>query len=155
LACTSSPSSMPMILRFGLSMESLGSCIFLSQLLSYLTKSSSVFSLISISSLSSEILSSTCSSLLEWPSTVFFVWLNGLFISRIYVWFFSEVFHIFVQLLFCILYCYLQFMYLSFYNVLCFTLVVVEVFSEFIYFCVFSCYFWCLKISQVRLVHSG
>jgi hypothetical protein len=51
----------------------LSSCIFLSQLLSCLTKSSSVFSSISILSPSSEILSSNCSSLLEWPSTVFFV----------------------------------------------------------------------------------
>jgi hypothetical protein len=42
LACTSSP-SMPMFLRFGLLMESLGSCIFLSQLLRCLTKISSVF----------------------------------------------------------------------------------------------------------------
>jgi hypothetical protein len=39
--------------------------------LSLLSKSS-VFSLISILSLSAEILSSTCSSLLEWTSTVFF-----------------------------------------------------------------------------------
>jgi hypothetical protein len=52
--------------------ESLNSCIFLSQLLSYMTKISSVFSLISILSLNSEILSSTCFILLEWPSTVFF-----------------------------------------------------------------------------------
>jgi plasmid replication initiation protein len=43
-----------------------------SQLLSSLTKSFSVFSLISILSLNSEILSSSCSSLLEWPSTEFF-----------------------------------------------------------------------------------
>jgi hypothetical protein len=42
LVCTSSPSSMPMILRFGLK-ESLSSYIFLSQLLSCLTKISSVF----------------------------------------------------------------------------------------------------------------
>jgi hypothetical protein len=38
--------------------------------------------------LSSEILSSTCSTLLEWPSTVFFVWLKGFFIYRISIWFF-------------------------------------------------------------------
>jgi hypothetical protein len=43
LACTSSPSSMLMILRFGVLMELLNSCIFLSQLLSCLTKISSVF----------------------------------------------------------------------------------------------------------------
>jgi hypothetical protein len=62
------------------------------------------FSLISILSLHSEILSSTCSSLLEWSSTVFFVWLKGLFISRISVWFFFlRFFHIFVQLLYFVL----------------------------------------------------
>jgi hypothetical protein len=59
------------IYPFGLLMELLNSYIFLSQLLSCLTKISSVFALISILSLSSEILSSTCSSLLEWLSTVF------------------------------------------------------------------------------------
>jgi hypothetical protein len=42
-ACTYSPSSMPMILRFGLLTESMNSCIFLSQLLSLLSKNSSVF----------------------------------------------------------------------------------------------------------------
>jgi hypothetical protein len=41
-ACTSSP-SMPMVLRFGLLMESVSSCVFFSQVLSYLTSSSSVF----------------------------------------------------------------------------------------------------------------
>jgi hypothetical protein len=40
LACISSPSSMPMILRFGLLIESPSSCIFLSQLLSSWTKNS-------------------------------------------------------------------------------------------------------------------
>jgi hypothetical protein len=73
LACTSSP-LMPMIHRFGFLMESLSSCIFLSHLLSILSNSSSVFSLISILSSSPEILSSTCSSLLVWLSSVFFVW---------------------------------------------------------------------------------
>jgi hypothetical protein len=82
--------------------------------------------LISILSLSSEILSSTCSSLLEWPSTVFFVWLKGLFISkdfclilfflRFSVSLFSSSF------IFC---CLLYVIYLSFYNTLCFTLVFV------------------------------
>jgi hypothetical protein len=45
-------------------------------------------SLISILSSSSEILSSTCSSLLEWASTVFVCLTIGTFISRISVWFF-------------------------------------------------------------------
>jgi hypothetical protein len=43
LACTFSPFSMPVILRFGLLMELLSSCIFLSQLLCCLTKISSFF----------------------------------------------------------------------------------------------------------------
>jgi hypothetical protein len=60
-----------------------------------------VFSLLSILSLSSEIQSFTCSSLLELSSIVFLVLRKGLYISRISVWFFfSEIFHIFVQLLF-------------------------------------------------------
>jgi hypothetical protein len=73
LASISFPSSMPMIHRFGLLMELLSSCIFLLQFLSLLSKSS-VFSLISILYLSSEILSSTFPSLLEWLSTVFIDW---------------------------------------------------------------------------------
>jgi hypothetical protein len=55
--------------------------------LSPLSKNSSVFSLISILSLSPEILSSTCSSLLEWLLTVFFIWFKELFLSRTSVWF--------------------------------------------------------------------
>jgi hypothetical protein len=41
--------------------------------LSLLSKNSSVFSLISILSLIPEILSSTCTSLLGWLSSVFFI----------------------------------------------------------------------------------
>jgi hypothetical protein len=48
-ACTYSPSSMPIILRFGPLMDSLSSCIFLSQILSCVTNSSLVFTLISLS----------------------------------------------------------------------------------------------------------
>jgi hypothetical protein len=51
------------VLQVGLLMESLSSCIFLSQLPSCLIKTSD-FSLRSIVSSRSEILSSTCSSLL-------------------------------------------------------------------------------------------
>jgi hypothetical protein len=47
--------------------------------LSCLIKISSVFSLIFILSLSTEFLSSTCSSVLEWPSTVFFCLTTGTF----------------------------------------------------------------------------
>jgi hypothetical protein len=60
-----SPSSILLILRFGLLMELLIFYKFISQLLSCLTKNS-VFSLISILSSSSDILSSTYSSLQEW-----------------------------------------------------------------------------------------
>jgi hypothetical protein len=47
-ALTFSPSSMPMVLRFGLLMESVSSCMFLSKVFSCLTNSSSVFPLILI-----------------------------------------------------------------------------------------------------------
>jgi Mn2+/Fe2+ NRAMP family transporter len=79
-ACTSSPPFIPMILRFGLLMESASSCLFLSQVLSCLTHSSSVFPLIFILSSNSEILSYTCSSLLEWPSIVFCVSVSFFFL---------------------------------------------------------------------------
>jgi hypothetical protein len=65
LACASAPSLMTMVLRVDFLMELLSSCIFLSQFLSLLSKSGFVFSLVSILSLSPEILSSGCSSLLE------------------------------------------------------------------------------------------
>jgi hypothetical protein len=45
LACTTSPSSVPMILRFVLLMEWVSSWLFLSQLLNCLTKISLIFSL--------------------------------------------------------------------------------------------------------------
>jgi hypothetical protein len=77
----------------------LSSCILLSQLLSCLTKIFSVFPFISILSLSSEILSFTCSSLQEWPSTVFLVWLKWLFFQNFCLILCSEVLHIFGQLL--------------------------------------------------------
>jgi hypothetical protein len=73
LVCTSSHSSMLLSLRIDLLMEWLSSCIFLSQVLSCLTEIYSVISLISILSSSPEILSSTCSSLLEWPPGVIFI----------------------------------------------------------------------------------
>jgi hypothetical protein len=108
--------------------------------LSCLTMISSIFSLISILPLSSEIMSPNCSNLL-------FVWIKGLFISglnkswnKISAWFlFSEVFLMFVQLLFYISCCHLYFTYLFFNSVLYFTLVFVEVLNSFICFCFFSC----------------
>jgi hypothetical protein len=102
-----------------------------------LTRGSSAFSLISILLLSSAVLSSTCSSLLKLPSSVFFVWLKGLFIYTTSVSFiFLRFFHIFVQLPFYILCCLLYFISL-FYIVRCFTLVFIEVFSKFIYLYLF------------------
>jgi hypothetical protein len=70
LVCNSSLSLMPMILRFGLLIESLSSYIFFSQLLSYLLKHS-IFSSISILFLSPDSLSSIFSSLLGWQSLYF------------------------------------------------------------------------------------
>jgi hypothetical protein len=130
LAYTSSPLSMPMILRSGFLMEPLSSCIFLSQLLSFWLRVVFFFNLYFI--LSSEILSSTCSTLLEWPSTIFFVFFNVrdfLFTGFPFDSFFWDIPD---QLLFYILRCLLYFLYLFFYSVLCFSLVFVEVLSEFI-----------------------
>jgi hypothetical protein len=62
-------------------MEFVSSCILLSLHMSCLTNSSSDFSLISILSLSYEILSSTCSSLLEWTPTVFCVYVWNFFLG--------------------------------------------------------------------------
>jgi hypothetical protein len=55
---------------------------------SLLSKNSSVFSFASILSLRPESLSSTCFSLLQCLSTVFFSWFMGIFISRISAWYF-------------------------------------------------------------------
>jgi hypothetical protein len=71
-----------------------------------LTKSASLFSLTSILFLSSGILSSTSSTLLEWLSTVFFCLTKGTFYFQDFcLILFSEVFHIFVQILIYILCC--------------------------------------------------
>jgi hypothetical protein len=79
--------------------------------LSCLTSSSSIFSSISILSLISEFLSSTYSSLLEWPSTVFCV----------SVWFFFLRFSISWVTSLYFLFSFL--IHLSIYSVLYFTLV--------------------------------
>jgi hypothetical protein len=135
-----------MILKFGLSMESLSSCIFLSQLLNCLTKIYSAFNLISILSSISGILSPTWSTLLQWLSTVFFVWLKGLFIPRISVWFFFLRFYISLFNFF------LHFVLSSlihvslFYSLLCFILVFVEVLSEFLnlFLCLHMFFIFCV-----------
>jgi hypothetical protein len=67
-------------------MKSVSSCIFLSQVLSCWTNSSSVFPLISILSLSSEILSSAYSSPLEWPSIVFCISVSLFFLRFCISW---------------------------------------------------------------------
>jgi hypothetical protein len=94
LACTYFPSSMPVVLKFSLLMDLVNFCIFISQVLSCLTNNSSVFHLIFISSSSSEILLSACSSLLEWLSTVFVFLFHYI----------SEVFYIVGHFLFNIVY---------------------------------------------------
>jgi hypothetical protein len=67
------------------------------------------FNLISILSMKPEFLSSTCSSLLEWLSTQFFICFKKLF-SQDFCWIlFSGVFYIFVKLLFPIFCCLLYF----------------------------------------------
>jgi hypothetical protein len=75
-----------MILRFGLLMEWVSSCIFLSQVLSCLINHSSVFHLIYILSSSSKILSSACSNLLEWPSIVFYIFISFFFLRFSISW---------------------------------------------------------------------
>jgi hypothetical protein len=133
LACTSSPLSMPMNLRIGFLMESEFLHIPFTAL-EFLIKSCFFFNIYFI--LSSEILSLTCSTLLEWPSTVSFVSLKALFTYMISIWFFFWDFP--DQLLFYILCCLLYFIYLFFYSALCFTFMFVEVISEFIYVSVCS-----------------
>jgi hypothetical protein len=151
---------MPMILRFDLLMELLSSCIFLSQLLSCLTKSSSVFALISILSPSSEIF---------FPLVLFcwsgfplffclFVWLKGLFIYRISFWVFFLRFSISLfnsSFIFCVITfnSYISPFILFFVSLgVCWSTLWVPLFVP-----VSShvLYFWCLEISWVHLVHSS
>jgi hypothetical protein len=112
------------------------------------------FSLIPILFQTPGILSSTCSSLLE---PVVFVWLKGLFISRISIWFFflrlsislsNSSFTFYVVIFnsyispfivsFASLWCLLKFSLSSF---ICLSFPVL--------------YFWCFDISWVHLTHSG
>jgi hypothetical protein len=119
-------------------MESVNSCIFLSIVLSCLTSSSSVFCLFTISFLSSEILSSACSSLLLWPSIL--ICISVLF-------FFSEVFHIIGHFLFNIVNFHLSFNSISIYGVFCLTLVLLTApMISFIYFLCFLKFFIFLVI---------
>jgi hypothetical protein len=124
---------MSLILRFGLSMELLSSYIFLLQLLSLLPKSSSVFSL--ISTFLQALRSYLQLVLVSWDGLplYFFYLIKGTFYFQDFcLILFSEGFHIFVQLLLYILFS-LFHVSLFFYSVLCFTLVFVNVLSEFIY----------------------
>jgi hypothetical protein len=138
LACTSSPSSMPMSLMFCLLMESQSSCIFLSQLLSCLTKSSSVFfyNFYFIFEIWESVFH--LFSLLEWPTSVFFVWLNALYFQD----FCLSLFLRFSISLFNSYFIFLpHLIHMSlFHNVLCFTLVFIKVpLSSCIHLCVFPC----------------
>jgi hypothetical protein len=67
-------------------MESLSSCTFLSQDLSCLTSSSLAFPLITISSSSSEIMSSAYSSLLDWSSILFYFFVSFFFLKFSRTW---------------------------------------------------------------------
>jgi hypothetical protein len=114
LTCTSFPSLIPMICRFGLLMKSQRFFIFLSQLFHLFSKYSVFFfSLQSVLSWSPEILPSACSSLLEWLLIVVFIWFKEVSISGVYLFFFWD-FLFFVNCLFHILYCLLYFIYLFF-----------------------------------------
>jgi hypothetical protein len=72
-------------------MEFVSSCIFLSWVLGCLTNSFSVFPLITISSSSSEILSSACCSLLEWPPFCFVFLSHTFFLSFSISWITSPI----------------------------------------------------------------
>jgi hypothetical protein len=95
--------------------------------------------------------------LLEWPSTVFFVWLKGLFISRISVWFFffwGFPYLCSTPLLYFVLspLIHVSLFIMSFVSLWC-----CWCFSGFIYLflCLLMFFFWYLKISWVHLVHSS
>jgi hypothetical protein len=99
--------------------------------------------LISVLSVSSEILSSTCSSLLEWPSTVFYVSVWFFFLRFSISWITSSlIFSNFIFNSFIYLYCSL--FDFGIYSGLLW--VFISVSSHILYF-------WCLEISWVHLVH--
>jgi hypothetical protein len=106
------------------------SCIFLSQFLNYLSNSSSVFPLIYISSSSSEILSSVCSSSLECPCIIFYVCVSFFFLRFSMPWLTSS----FILLIF-----FLN-LFMSLFMVFSVSLwcLLRAPMSSFIYFCVFS-----------------
>jgi hypothetical protein len=97
LACTFSPSSMPMIFRFNLLLELQHSCMFLSQFLSCLIKISSVFHIYLLCLWALKFFHLFQSQLLHW--------FKGLFFPGFLFDFFLQTFHIFVILHFHILYC--------------------------------------------------
>jgi hypothetical protein len=121
-------------------MELVSSCIFLSQVLSCLSNNSSVFPLISISSSSSESLSSDCSSLLEWPPLCFVFLFHSFFLRFSISWVTSSLifqFSSLIHLSLC-LWCF-QFQFGVYLGLLCIHLFVF-VFSHILYF-------FCLGIS--------
>jgi hypothetical protein len=132
-------------LGYNSSPQSLSSFIFLSQFFILLSKNSSTYSLIYVLSLSPEVLSSTLSSMLEWFSTLLFILCKKIYISGISVWFsFSEVFHIFVRLLFHV--CAIFFIsYISFFiiSLVWFWSLLKFILNSFSFFCVFSIFYLC------------
>jgi hypothetical protein len=147
-----------MTLRFDLLMETLSSCIFLSQLFSCLTKISSVFFFFNFYFVF-ELLDYVFH--LFYPAGVafqcVFVWLNWLFISRISVWFFylrSSISLFNFSFIFCVV------IFNSYISLFWFPLShigVVEVLWSHLFISVSSHvhYFWCLEMSWVHLLHSG
>jgi hypothetical protein len=134
-----------MILRFGLFIEVVSSCIFPSHVLSCLTNSALVFPLISILSSSSEIMSSTYCSLLEWPSIVFYISVSFSFLRFSLLWVNSSLILLIVILnSFIYLWCSL------FHFVIYLGLLWVHVFVFVSYHIL---YFFCLGISWVPPVH--
>jgi hypothetical protein len=88
LACISPPCLRLIICRSDLLMESQSSCIFYSHffILFYVFICFFFFIIYTLSS-SPKILSSTCSNLLEWLSTIFLFGLSSFFISRVSMFF--------------------------------------------------------------------
>jgi hypothetical protein len=116
--------------------------------LSCLTNSPSVFPLISILSYSSEILSSTCFSLLEWPSTVFCFSAWFFFLRYSMTWVTSFLLFLFSSLIHLSLYSSCSLFHFGVYLGLFWVHLFVSV----------SChifYFWYLEISWLHLAYFG
>jgi hypothetical protein len=106
---------------------------------SFLLSTVLVFSLVSIFVFESEVLS--YSSLLEWLSTIFFIWLKEFFVSRVSVdtFFFLKLSYLCSKFLFHILYCLLYFINLFLKNIslVSFQCLLKSSLSSFSCFCIF------------------